>query len=206
MSRAPTRPQIMPVVILALVLLAVLKANDVRLGFSGADAAPPTPARAPGDAAPALAQTAPPPALPSSQSDAERRLLEQLAERRLLLDRRESELDTREKLLAAMELRAEARFAALDRREAELAEMEARELARQTQEYAALSSAYERMKARDAAQIFDTLEEDILVPVAAGMRTQSLAGVLAEMKPDKARRLTILLAERSRRTAAAGTR
>lgn len=205
MSRAPGRPQILPVVILALVLLAVLKANDLRLGFSGADAAPPS-ARAPADEAPALAQAAPPPALPSSQSDAERRLLEQLAERRAQLDRRESELETRETLLAAMEARAEERFAALARREAELAEMEAREVARQAQEYAALSSAYERMKARDAAQIFDTLEEDILVPVAAGMRTQSLAGVLAEMKPDKARRLTILLAERSRRMAAAGTR
>jgi len=73
------------------------------------------------------------------------------------------------------------------------------------EEFGALSNAYDRMKSRDAARIFDVLERDILVPVAAGMRTQALAGVLAEMKPENARALTRELAGRSRlETAAAG--
>ncbi len=59
-----------------------------------------------------------------------------------------------------------------------------------------MSNAYERMKPRDAARIFEVLDEDILIPVAAGMRTQALAGVLAEMAPEKARALTVALANR----------
>ncbi|MBT8473475.1 MAG: hypothetical protein KJN99_12775, partial [Marinicaulis sp.] len=66
------------------------------------------------------------------------------------------------------------------------------------EEIDAMVRAYERMKAKDAAAIFNALNEDILVAVASGMRTQALAGVLADMEPDKARRLTILLAERNR--------
>ena len=53
------------------------------------------------------------------------------------------------------------------------------------------------MKPKDAAVIFNALDERILVPLAAGMRTQALSGVLAEMEPDNARRLTTLLAERN---------
>ena len=50
------------------------------------------------------------------------------------------------------------------------------------------------MKARDAAQIFDALDDDLMVSVATRMRTQALAGVLAEMTPARARILTKLLA------------
>lgn len=194
MSNAAPRPQIMPVVILALALLAILKANNIWVGFSSADAAQTTE----GDAG--IAVAAPPPS-ETPASGAEQRLLEQLAERRTALEARETAIETREQLLKAMERRVEERFAALDAREAEIAALEARRIERQTEEYAALSSAYERMKARDAAQIFDSLEEEFLVPVAAGMRTQALSGVLAEMTPDKARRLTILLADREKKAA-----
>lgn len=195
MKKPEARPQFMPVVIVALAMLALLKANNVRLGFSAADAAQtPEPDFA--------VAPVPSPAPAAPVSGVEQRLFEQLAQRRAELERREAEVETREQLLAAMEQRVEARLAVLGEREAEAAALEAQRLDRQTQEYAALSNAYERMKARDAAQIFDALEEDILVPVAAGMRTQALSGVLAEMKPDKARRLTILLADRGRKATA----
>ncbi|MEQ8749641.1 MAG: hypothetical protein RIC52_07690, partial [Amphiplicatus sp.] len=173
---------------------ALLKANNVLIGFSAADAAQPASA----DREPAVAEASPP---ASPESSAEKRLLEQLAERRTLLEERETAIETREQLLKAMERRVEERFTALDAREAEIAALEAERLNQQKEEYAALSSAYERMKARDAAQIFNSLDEEILVPVAAGMRTQALSGVLAEMAPDRARRLTILLADHGKKVA-----
>ncbi|MEQ8179456.1 MAG: hypothetical protein RIA10_14085 [Amphiplicatus sp.] len=194
MSGSAKRPQLMPVVILALTLFALLKANNVLIGFSAADAAQPASA----DREPAVAEASPP---ASPESSAEKRLLEQLAERRTLLEERETAIETREQLLKAMERRVEERFTALDAREAEIAALEAERLNQQKEEYAALSSAYERMKARDAAQIFNSLDEEILVPVAAGMRTQALSGVLAEMAPDRARRLTILLADHGKKVA-----
>ncbi|MEQ8934206.1 MAG: hypothetical protein RIE56_00250, partial [Amphiplicatus sp.] len=171
-----------------------LNANNVLVGFSAADAAQ---SSSP-DRGPAFVET-PPPELPESST--EKRLLEQLAERRALLEAREAAIETREQLLKAMERRVEERFTALDAREAEIAAFEAERSNQQKEEYAALSSAYERMKARDAAQIFNSLDEEILVPVAAGMRTQALSGVLAEMAPDKARRLTILLADHGKKFA-----
>jgi len=54
------------------------------------------------------------------------------------------------------------------------------------------------MKPKDAAIIFNELETDILIKVASGMRTQALAGVLAEMNPENARLLTQLLATRNK--------
>ncbi|MEO0880728.1 MAG: hypothetical protein AAFY22_13580, partial [Pseudomonadota bacterium] len=67
----------------------------------------------------------------------------------------------------------------------------------ETADLVGLAKAYERMRARDAAQIFNLLEDEILVPVAAGMRTQAIASVLAEMEPEKARALTRKLARKS---------
>ncbi len=194
MSNAAGRPQFMPVVVLGLTLFALLKANNLWIGFSGADAAQPAQSESPL----AIVETAAP---ASPESGAERRLLEQLAERRAQLEEREAAVETREQLLKAMERRVEERFAALDAREAEIAALEAARIGRQQEEYAALSSAYERMKPREAAEIFNSLDEDILVPVAAGMRTQALSGVLAQMAPDKARRLTILLADHGKKAA-----
>lgn len=194
MSNAASRPQFMPVVILALTLFALLKANNFWIGFSGADAAQPAQSESPLAVVDAAAPA-------SSESGAERRLLEQLAERRAQLEEREAAVETREQLLKAMERRVEERFAALDAREAEIEALEAARIDRQQEEYAALSSAYERMKPREAAAIFNSLDEDILVPVAAGMRTQALSGVLAQMAPDKARRLTILLADHGKNAA-----
>ena len=53
---------------------------------------------------------------------------------------------------------------------------------------------YESMQPKDAAKIFDDLQLGILMEVAVNMKESSLASVLAKMKPEKARELTIRLA------------
>ena len=132
----------------------------------------------------------------ASASVEERRLLERLRARREVLDMREAALDTREELLRAAETRIDekiqiltAQEAAIDQREAVLREQNDADLE-------GIISAYERMKPRDAARVFDILDDELLVSVANGMRSQSLAGVLAQMSADRARTLTTLLAER----------
>jgi flagellar motility protein MotE (MotC chaperone) len=197
MSKSRARPRVLPVVILALVALAAVKATDLWVGFSSAEAAPATADNKAEQGAPLA--VAPPP----SASETERRMLEQLASRRAELDAREEEIATREALLEVAEGRIEGRFAALAAEETKLASLNAERHQREAEEFDVLSSAYERMKPRDAARIFEVLEEEILVPVAAGMRTQALSGVLAEMEPEKARELTRLLAERGRKEKAA---
>ena len=196
-------PRFLPVVILGLAALALLKGASAWIGFASASASEEpaetdgaSPPEGPAQAVPELPPAAPP---PERRPDmVERRILEQLADRRAELDAREAAIDTREQLLLAAERRIASRFSELDAREKEIEAAEAEIETARADDFEALAGAYERMKARDAAQIFNMLEDDILAPLADGMRTQALAGVLAEMNPEKARRLTILLAERRR--------
>ena len=136
-----------------------------------------------------------PPVVPAGETD--RRILEQLAARRAELDAREASLDAREDLIGAAQERLRISLDGIKQEQAELIALQTEREAASDDEISALISAYERMKARDAGTIFDDLDETILVPVAAGMRTQALAGVLAEMQPANARRLTIFLADRA---------
>jgi flagellar motility protein MotE (MotC chaperone) len=54
---------------------------------------------------------------------------------------------------------------------------------------------YQGMKPKDAARIFDTLDLDILVVVVSKMSERKLSPVLAAMNPERARTVTIMLAE-----------
>lgn len=179
------RVRFAPVLLTALVAFALLRAAGLWVSFSSADAQEP--------AAPAP-QSPVADAKPSVTSE---RLIEQLAARKTELDARESELDTREAVLKAAELRLDASIKAFRKERDDAALAENNRAAAAQGDIGRLSDAYARMKPRDAARVFEVLDEDILVPVAAGMRTQSLAPVLAEMSSEKARALTILLANRA---------
>jgi flagellar motility protein MotE (MotC chaperone) len=184
------RVRLLPVFLVALGAVGALKAGGLWVSFSGAAAQT--------KAAPL--ETAPP---VSGRSPTRDRLIAQLADREHALDAREAELDTREKVLAAAESRIEAAMKALQAEKQAIAAAGDSRVKLRDDELSALSSAYERMKARDAARIFEILDDDILLPVAAGMRTQALAGVLAEMSAERARHLTVALANREEPAAAA---
>jgi hypothetical protein len=55
---------------------------------------------------------------------------------------------------------------------------------------------YTAMKAADAARIFNTLPDEVLVPVAQQMKSDVLGGVLSKMNPDAAQKLTVKLANK----------
>lgn len=187
------RVRLTPVVMTALFALASLKAAGLWLNFSSAGAEEVVAASAPS-----------PIAYAAKASETNERLLEQLAARNAELDLRETELDTRESVLAAAELRLETAIRALQAEKDAIALSERDRAREREDEIGALSNAYERMKPRDAARIFEVLDDDILLPVAAGMRTQSLAAVLAEMSSEKAKALTVALANRAAETPPAG--
>jgi len=195
------RTRIFPVIMLALAVFAGLKLTNVWFGFTTVEAqtgalnAAATDETSAGTQTPTL-QDAPPPQF--SPGEVERRILENLAERRASLEQREEELSAREAVIAAAELRLDDKITAFEAERAGLIALREQKNADDSEEIASIVSAYERMKPKDAAIIFNALDEKILVPLAAGMRTQALSGVLAEMEPDIARRLTTLLAERNR--------
>ena len=60
-----------------------------------------------------------------------------------------------------------------------------------------LVKVYESMKPKEAAKIFNDLQIGVLVEMTLNMKESRLAAILSEMKPEKARELTSILATQS---------
>ncbi len=127
---------------------------------------------------------------------AEVQVLESLSERREVLDARENEMVMRERLIEAAERRVEERINELRTLEARIQDLLLFRDEAEEAQLASLVSVYENMRPKDAARIFDTLDETILVDVVSRMREQRIALVLAEMQPRAAQELTVMLATR----------
>ena len=122
-------------------------------------------------------------------------LYKDLAARREQLDKREKEIAVREALLSAAERE-------LDQKLRELTnlrnEIEASMKKRSEEEDARITSLvkiYEGMKAKDAASIFNTLDLDVLMVIMTRMSERKSSPILAEMNQDRARTITIMMAE-----------
>lgn len=162
-------------------------------------ARPPAPAAACLPTAAILAKEA-------GMSPSELRVLQSLGERRGQLDAREQAMDTQIKLLTAAELKLDAKIKALSALKAELQALTAQTSQQQKAESDRLVSVYEKMKPKAAAPIFAALADDVRLPVAAKLRPQTLAAILAEMEPGEAKKLTERLAARLTRADTATTR
>jgi flagellar motility protein MotE (MotC chaperone) len=149
--------------------------------------ATPTPAAANACAANAFADAA-------GLSPSEVQVLQALGARREALDSRAAEMDTRQELLAAAERRLEERLAELKRIEARVQALTTAADDTQNQRITQLVDVYQRMRAKDAAAVFDALDQDVLVEVASRMRQANLAEVMGKMNPARARQLTLWLA------------
>jgi flagellar motility protein MotE (MotC chaperone) len=160
-----------------------------RLEVVGPAPAAPRPAQACLPTAAILAKEA-------GMSPTELRVLQSLGERRGQLDSREQAIDTQSKLLTATELKLDAKIKALTALKAELQGLVATTSTQQKEEANRLVAVYEKMKPKDAAPIMASLDDRVRLPVAAQMKPQTLASILANMPPAEAKKLTEKLADR----------
>lgn len=208
------RPRIMPVLVGAMALLALLKAEAVwhaAVGTTESQGSTRGPTRAPAlsviapasaadPPAPRQAPPAPPPpsaavpAPPDPAVVAERAVLAALRERRAALDQREEAAAAREVMLAAAERRLQARIGELATMRDRLEALERGRGERDEAGWRGLVRLYETMRPRDAAAIFDDLEMPVLVQVIDRMGERKAAPVLGAMRPERARQLTAELA------------
>ncbi|MGQ0532320.1 MAG: MotE family protein [Caulobacteraceae bacterium] len=151
------------------------------------NAAPATPQCA----APSLAEMA-------GLSQAEVQVLQALSARRAALDARGEQIETQDALMLAAEQRMTERLAELRALETHVNELLGYLDEAQEQRLASLVDVYQRMRAKDAAAVFDGLEDDVLVQVASRMRQANLAEVMGRMDSSRARVLTQMLADRAR--------
>ena len=122
-------------------------------------------------------------------------LADDLAKRRADLDRREKELQTKEALLKAGQQELERKFEELTSLRGEIEKLLKTQSEQENARVTSLVKIYEGMKPADAARIFNTLDLDILVSVMSRMSERKLSPVLAAMDPERAKTVTIMLAE-----------
>jgi flagellar motility protein MotE (MotC chaperone) len=118
----------------------------------------------------------------------------ELSAREAVLLHEESEIAMREAALLSLQLELDDQLARIERYKSEIEELAGLVATRDDAELAQLVKIYENMKAKSAAAVFDGLADEVLLPLARGMREQKLAPILALMNPTRARRVTADLA------------
>lgn len=200
-------PRLLPLIAIAIGGVVAVRAVGAGPGlFEGAKA---WAEEAAGAVAPAPGNTdvpkAPPPvcALTPEQlaqqagiSPAELRIIQSLSTRRKELDARDADFSTTLPLMVAAEQKLDAKVQALTAIKAEIQGMLGQVDAKSKAETDRLVAVYSAMRPREAAAVFNTLSDDVRLPVAAAMRPRGLAAVLAQMPPVKAQELTEKLARR----------
>lgn len=136
----------------------------------------------------------------SSDSDMEysavqMQLFEDLSKRRAELEAREKELATRAALLQAAERNLDQKYRELNDLRTEVQDLLQTQSEEEDARITSLVKIYEGMKAKDAARIFDTLDMDVLLRVIGKMSERKSAPIIAAMNPERARSVTIMLAE-----------
>ena len=198
-------PAVMATVAVVLGLKAVAMAEGVAETATADHAAPQEHAAAAPPAAgatppaPSATQCAPPTiAELAGLSASEVQVLEALQRRRQELDARGESYGTQDALVQAAEQRLNERLGELRTLESHVNDLLGQLDQAQETRLAALVDVYQRMRAKDAANVFNGLDDDVMVQVASRMRQANLAEVMGRMDPARARTLTQLLADRAR--------
>jgi len=130
---------------------------------------------------------------PTLLTQSEIDLLQKLAERRVEIDARARELESRVALLAAAESRIDRKIQDFKALQATIESLITNYDEQQDAKLLSLVKIYENMKPKDAARIFEELEMDVLLQVAERMKERSLAPIMAKMNPQRARDMTVEL-------------
>ncbi len=118
-----------------------------------------------------------------------------LSKRRKEIEAKERALTTREALLKAAEQELDRKYQELSQLRGEIEGLLQEQSEEELSRIRSLVKIYEGMKPKDAARIFDTLDLDILAAVVSKMSERKLSPVMAAMNPERARTITIMLAE-----------
>lgn len=164
-------------------------APEAKPGENDAGAAHASPSKPKATASVTAPKRADAPAFTPGEVD----VLRQLAKRREELDARASELDKRDAMMRAAENRIDAKVEALKDLQGRVSAAIKTHDAQQDAKLASLVKLYEAMKPKDAAAIFEALDLETLLLVAERMKERKLAPIMANMKPAKARDVTIRL-------------
>ncbi|MFC7331808.1 MotE family protein [Rhodocista pekingensis] len=158
-----------------------------------------------GAAQPAAPESAPPaapeaPSAPPGQTftPSELEILQRLQDRREQLDQRSRGLDQREALLQVAEQRLDQKIGELQTLRGEIQALLRTVNEEQQAQLDSIVKIYETMKPKEAAAIFEALDDTVLLNVLSRMKETKAAPILASMDPKRAQEVTIMLADRKK--------
>lgn len=122
-------------------------------------------------------------------------LYRDLTKRREDIEKREKALATREALLEAAEREMDQKVRELTALRTQIEGLVVKQTEEEKLRAQSLVKIYEGMKAKDAARIFNTLDTDVLLQVLTAMSERKSSPILAEMDPERARTVTVLMSQ-----------
>lgn len=122
-------------------------------------------------------------------------VLQALSQRRDNLDKRERMIADKEALLEAAAQEVDRKIAELNKLKTEMEKLLGTQQQMEEGRLRSLVKIYEGMKPKEAAIIFNTLDLDVLLAIIGNMNERKATPIMAEMDPEKARIVTIRLAE-----------
>lgn len=157
--------------------------------------------KAPAEDAATKSESQEPPALvegmkvdPRGSSRSELAILERLAKRREELSKRAQELEMRDALLKAAEKRLEERVEELKKLESSIRIATRKRDEQQQEDLSKLVAMYESMKSKQAAKIFEVLDQDVLLDIVKIMKPRKVAAILGQMSAASAGSLSLAIA------------
>jgi flagellar motility protein MotE (MotC chaperone) len=131
----------------------------------------------------------------SGSSRSELAILERLAKRRDELGKREQEIEMRDALLKAAEKRLQERVDELKKLENSIRLASRKRDEQQQEDLGKLVAMYESMKAKQAARIFEVLEQDVLLDIVKIMKPRKVAAIMGQMNANAAGALSLSIAK-----------
>ena len=124
-------------------------------------------------------------------------LLLAIRERQAALDARETRIDNREQVLRVARLKIEEQLAALEMAEERLKDTIALADQAAEKDIERLTSVYENMKPKNAAEIFETMDVTFAAGFLMRMRPDAAAGVMANLSSEAAYSISVVMAGRN---------
>lgn len=122
-------------------------------------------------------------------------VMEDLSKRSEQLDAQEKNLKAREALLKVTEKELDRKLQELVKMKTEIEGLLGKQTDEEQRRIISLVKIYEGMKPAEAARIFNTLDLDVLVAVVGKMSERKISPILGMMEAERAKTLTIMLAE-----------
>ncbi|MBR2922873.1 MAG: hypothetical protein IKC10_06110 [Alphaproteobacteria bacterium] len=126
-------------------------------------------------------------------TDSEIIILQELAERREMLDARAKEIDKRALQLKVAEDEIDRKIAQLKKYEERLIELTSQYNKKEKENIDSLVKLYTAMKPKDAARIFNTLDLEITVAILKGMKPSTTSTIISQMNSERAQEITAVL-------------